>query len=77
MKELGTLHSDDIFEMPKVSIKHERNVFQLDGVKLANSEFKQYHFSKILEMIELQLDEKGAKVENTAIIQCKRKKIKK
>jgi len=50
--------------MPKIALKHKRDVSELKGVFLKNDKFKQYFFEQIYEIINLDIDETGVKVEN-------------
>lgn len=54
--------------MPKVSLSHHRSVNELAGVFLANKKFEHYFFDQIFEIIKLDIDEKGVKVENEGVI---------
>lgn len=61
--------------MPKVSLKHKRNVQELIGVKLANKNFELYEFKEVFEIINLDITESGVKVENEGAIKmtkCKK-----
>ena len=54
--------------MPKVSLDVKRDMTELIGVYLANENFKEYFFSKFFEIIKLDIDETGVKVENEGVI---------
>ena len=69
------LERQDIFKMPKVSVNQMRNVTEMIGVKLNNDNFKEYAFSKFYEIVKLDIDEKGAKVENIGVIAATKGKI--
>ena len=62
------LEERDVFEMPKISIKHCRSVKELIKVGLLNEGFKNYEFSEVYETINLDIDEEGVKVENEGVI---------
>ena len=54
--------------MPNVSIKHRRDVKELLGKVLKNEKFSLYRFSKIYEILKLDIDETGVKAENEGVI---------
>lgn len=54
--------------MPKVSVHSSRNLNELIGVFLTNPGFEQYRFDQIYEIIKLDIDETGVKVENEGVI---------
>lgn len=61
--------------MPKVSLKHKRNLQELSGIKLANKNFELYEFKEVFEIINLDITESGVKVENEGVIKmskCKK-----
>lgn len=61
--------------MPKIQIKHNRTVKELIGIFLANQKWNKYFFSEVYEIINLDLDETGVKVENEGVIKILRSGI--
>ena len=68
------LSKDDEFMMPKIEIKHARQVKELVGQQLENAKFKEYFIASIYEIIKLDIDETGVKVENEGGIKMVRKR---
>ena len=58
--------------MPKISINAHHDVKELKNIKLANQSFKSYYFDKIYEIVKLDIDETGVKVENEGVIMLKK-----
>lgn len=76
MQEINRLHQNegtnmekgDRFEAPKLNLDMHRDYDEMTGQSLANTGFTQYRISKMFEDIKFKMDEKGAKVENQAVI---------
>lgn len=62
------LEEDDIFSMPELHLDYQNEYTSLIGKQLANSKFKEYFIAKMSEKIKFDMDNKGARVENEAII---------
>jgi hypothetical protein len=58
----------DEFEMPKLHINNHREYQELINIPLANSKFTDYAISAMFENIKFDIDSKGARVENEAVI---------
>ncbi len=69
-KNLRTIGSDDRFRAPKLHLDHSRSYVELLKIPLANKDFKDYMIKEMFEKIKFDMDEKGAKVENEAVIQA-------
>ena len=68
------MKKDDVFEMPQIHLSEKRKVNELVGKKLQHD----YYFSQIYEIIKLDIDETGVKLENKGVIQllrCKKSKL--
>lgn len=65
---LPSISSSDQFEMPKLHIQQHRDYIELTGKLLANNDFTQYSISKMYENIKFDMDHRGARVENEAVI---------
>jgi len=61
--------NDDIFKMPKISLDHNRSYEELINKLIANKNFEEYFIGKMLERIKFDMDHKGARVENEALIE--------
>ena len=54
--------------MPKIEVKHERQLKELIGQAVQNESFKDYFIAEIYEIIKLDIDETGVKVENEGAV---------
>lgn len=63
-----TIGSSDYFEAPRLLLDINRDYNELIGKQLANKNFEAYYIAKMFENIKFNMDEKGAKVENEAVI---------
>lgn len=66
--ELKSLNSNDIFSAPAVRLSHYREYRELINKSLLNKGFESYQIQKMFENIKFNMDEKGARVENEAVI---------
>jgi hypothetical protein len=60
--------SEDIFEMPKIELDYQRTYGELADKLIANENLEDYFIGKMIEKIKFDMDHKGAKVEQEAII---------
>ncbi|MFH0999947.1 MAG: hypothetical protein V1783_03810, partial [Bacteroidota bacterium] len=67
-KELSTIKSSDVFSVPSISLSHFREYNELIYKSLLNKRFESYQIQKMFENIKFDMDEKGARVENEAVI---------
>ncbi|OGY85593.1 MAG: hypothetical protein A2233_03160 [Candidatus Kerfeldbacteria bacterium RIFOXYA2_FULL_38_24] len=67
-KDLPAIDEADNFQAPKLHLDHHRDYVELIGKALANSGFEDYFISQMFENIKFNMDEKGARVENEAVI---------
>ncbi len=58
----------DRFKAPKLHLDHHRNYTEMIGKYLANKGFDRYFIDQMFENIKFDMDEKGARVENEAVI---------
>lgn len=58
----------DRFEAPELHLDYHRDYVELIGRFLANSGFESYFIGQMFENIKFDMDEKGARVENEAVI---------
>lgn len=65
---LATIGKSDHFEAPKLHLDHRRDYIELVGKYLANKGFEEYFIAQMFENIKFDMDEKGARVENEAVI---------
>ena len=65
---LPSISSREPFTMPKLHLQHNRDYKELTNKFLANNGFKAYYISKMYENIKFDMDNKGARVENEAVI---------
>lgn len=70
--DLPTLGHYDRFEAPKLHLDHQRVYKELIGKLLLNKQFKDYFIGQMFESIKFDMDEKGARVENRAVISLSR-----
>ena len=54
--------------MPKIEVKHERQLKELIGQAVQNESFKDYFIAEIYEIIKLDIDETGVKAENEGVM---------
>jgi hypothetical protein len=66
-----SINDIDLFEMPKLHINNHREYQELINIPLANSKFTDYAISVMFENIKFDIDQKGARVENEAVIAMK------
>ncbi len=62
------LKSEDYFLAPNIHLDYNRNYTELIGKFLANQNFKKYFIGQMFENIKFDMDKKGARVENEAVI---------
>jgi hypothetical protein len=67
-KSLATIGESDKFKAPKLHLDHHRDYVELIGKFLSNQGFSDYFIAQMFENIKFDMDEKGAKVENEAVI---------
>lgn len=67
-KNIKTMEEDDTFEMPKLHLDLSRTYGELVNMWLKNKGFEDKYISKMFENIKFDLDQKGARVENEAVI---------
>ncbi|MEA3295562.1 MAG: hypothetical protein U9Q27_00240, partial [Patescibacteria group bacterium] len=65
---LSTIGESDRFKAPKLHLDHHRDYIELIGEYLTNKGFTDYYIAQMFENIKFDMDEKGARVENEAII---------
>ncbi|MBN2572073.1 MAG: hypothetical protein JXA68_08095 [Ignavibacteriales bacterium] len=66
--DLSVIGSSDKFEAPKLHLDYRRDYMELVGKCVANKGFEGYCISQMFENIKFDMDEKGARVENEAVI---------
>jgi hypothetical protein len=66
--DLPLISNDDQFEMPKLHLQHYRDYVELIRKYLANKGFEKYFIASMFENIKFDMDHKGARVENEAVI---------
>lgn len=63
------MREGDVFQAPFLSLSHERDYQEMLGKVLQNSiEGREYYIDVMKEKIKFDMDEKGARVENEAVI---------
>ena len=67
-KNLATIDASDKFKAPKLHLDHHRDYVELINKWLSNEGFSDYFIAQMFENIKFDMDEKGAKVENEAVI---------
>ena len=67
-KNLATISGSDKFKAPKLHLDHHRDYVELINKYLANKGFETYFIAQMFENIKFDMDEKGARVENEAVI---------
>jgi len=65
---LSTIGESDRFKAPKLHLDHHRDYVELINKYLANKGFETYFIAQMFENIKFDMDEKGARVENEAVI---------
>jgi hypothetical protein len=65
---LATIGESDRFRAPKLHLDHHRDYVELIEKYLANKGFETYFIAQMFENIKFDMDEKGARVENEAVI---------
>ena len=65
---VGDMDNGDRFAAPKLHLDHERSYSELMDKFLANAGFAEYSIEQMYEKIKFDMDEKGARVENEAVI---------
>ena len=65
---LASLGPDDNFAAPILHLDYNRNYSEIIGKALANKNFTNYIIAAMYENIKFNMDEKGARVENEAVI---------
>lgn len=58
----------ELFEAPRLDLSHSRVYKDLLRIPLANKGFEGYFIAEMFENIKFKMDEKGARVENEAVI---------
>ena len=66
--ELKSINTKDFFVAPIVKLSHFREYKELINKSLLNKGFESYQIQKMFENIKFDMDEKGARVENEAVI---------
>jgi hypothetical protein len=67
-KYLSTIGESDRFKAPKLHLDHHRDYVELINKYLENKGFETYFIAQMFENIKFDMDEKGARVENEAVI---------
>ncbi len=67
-KNHPSLGAYDLFEAPCLHLAHRRNYEELTGKAFSNPGFEGHFIAQMLEHIRFDMDEKGARVENEAVI---------
>jgi hypothetical protein len=62
------INKKDIFQAPKLHLDFNREYTQMLGQKVKNSKLRGYVISVMQEVLKFDMDEKGARVENEAVI---------
>lgn len=68
LRQSSRLGSDDHFKMPLLKLDFHRDYEKIIGNALTNPRFTHFVIGQMFEKIIFELDEKGAKVENEAVI---------
>ncbi len=64
----GHLREIDYFEAPNLHLDYHRDYSEMTGKFLSNKKFTDYFIGQMFENIKFDMDEKGARVENEAVI---------
>ncbi len=67
-KDIETLGSDEFFSMPNLHLDYTRDYKEIIGKFLKNKRFEKYFIGEMFENIKFDLDNKGARVENEAVV---------
>ena len=67
-KYFSTIGKTDRFKTPKLHLDFHRDYIELIGKYLANKNFSDYFIAQMFENIKFDMDEKGARAENEAVI---------
>ncbi len=67
-ESLPSIGGSDEFAAPKIHLDYHRDYVELVNKFLSNKGFEKYFISDMFENIKFDMDEKGAKVENEAVI---------
>ncbi len=73
---LATIGESDLFRAPKLHLGLKRDYIELIGKYLSNKGFEAYYIAQMFENIKFDMDEKGARVENEAVIVITRGEMK-
>lgn len=65
---LKSINLNDVFSAPLVTLSYHREYDELIAINLINKGFESYQIQKMFENIKFKMDEKGARVENEAVI---------
>lgn len=65
---IESMDDSDTFAAPKLHLDHHREYTELTQKPFANKGFEQYSIAQMFENIKFDMDEKGARVENEAVI---------
>ena len=65
---LSSIEESDHFKAPKLHLDHHRDYVELIEKYLSNEDFSDYFIAQMFENIKFDMDEKGARVENEAVI---------
>lgn len=65
---LKSINSNDVFSAPFINLSYHREYNELIDINLINKGFESYQIQKMFENIKFKMDEKGARVENEAVI---------
>ncbi len=63
-----TLKECDFFEAPIIHLSYNRIYSELEGNYLLNKKFTEFKIKQMFENIKFDIDEKGARVENEAVL---------
>ncbi len=74
-KKIETLQEEDSFQMPFLHVDMTREYTELINKYLKNSKFTQYFIAKMFENIKFDINEKGARVENEAVITMEKNSV--
>ncbi len=66
--DLPTMGVSNRFEMPKLHLQHRREYNELINKPFSNKGFEGYAIAMMFENIKFDMDQKGARVENEAVI---------
>ncbi|MFA6447225.1 MAG: hypothetical protein WCW31_03135 [Patescibacteria group bacterium] len=66
--DITSMEREDVFEMPMLHLDAHREYTEMIGEKFANLGFEKYIIGLMFENIKFDIDQKGARVENEAVI---------